>query len=63
MPLKFGILLMQERPVAEVVRRLNAIGFHECIAYAWLDGVVMRSAEDLLDFVVHEIPRARAQLD
>jgi alkanesulfonate monooxygenase SsuD/methylene tetrahydromethanopterin reductase-like flavin-dependent oxidoreductase (luciferase family) len=49
--------------MTEVVRHLHAIGFHECIAFAWLDGVVTRSTEDLLDFVVHELPHVRAQLD
>jgi hypothetical protein len=39
--------------LAEVVRHLYEIGLEECIAYAWLDGVVSRSTDELLSFVLN----------
>jgi hypothetical protein len=47
--------------LADVARRLYELGFEECIAYAWLDGVVTRSTDELLSFVVNTLPSLSAE--
>jgi hypothetical protein len=47
--------------LADVARRLYQLGFEECIAYAWLDGVVTRSTDELLSFVVNALPSLSAE--
>jgi alkanesulfonate monooxygenase SsuD/methylene tetrahydromethanopterin reductase-like flavin-dependent oxidoreductase (luciferase family) len=48
--------------LAELVERLYALGFEECIAYAWNEGFVERSPEALLSFVVDDLPKLKGRL-
>jgi hypothetical protein len=48
--------------LAEVVGHLYETGFEECIAYAWFDGHVARGTEELLSFVVNDLPSLREGL-
>lgn len=45
--------------LTDVVHRMATLGYDECIAYAWADGAVRRSADDLLAFVVNALPSLR----
>jgi alkanesulfonate monooxygenase SsuD/methylene tetrahydromethanopterin reductase-like flavin-dependent oxidoreductase (luciferase family) len=47
--------------LADVTRRLYELGFEECIAYAWLDGEVTRSTDELLSFVINTLPSLSAE--
>ena len=46
--------------LADVVGRMADLGFEECIAYAWADGAVDRSPDQLLSFVADTLPALRA---
>jgi hypothetical protein len=48
--------------LATVVRQTAALGFTECIAYAWAGGVVQRTPEALLGFVLDVLPDLRREL-
>jgi len=45
--------------LADLVGRLHAAGFDECIAYAWADDHLPRSVDELVSFVVDELPALR----
>ena len=50
------------RELTEMVGRLYQAGFEECIAYAWIEGKLARNTEELLSFVVNDLPALRQRL-
>ena len=46
--------------LADVVHTMANLGFNECIAYAWADGVVKRGTDELLTFVDADLPGLKA---